>query len=196
MWFREVDLSAVTRWASLPCGVTAFLFVLVFVLSQGGPALAGAVGQDQNESQATQSTAAAVPAPAVEQLYPAAQLPAAARHEGSSVNPVTLIPDSVTAAPSEAVARFADDGVRPSLLETATPPAASGSQSLIPTVQAFAAASAAGDLGKRMIFDAPDTNESHGPQQLIPLPPAGWTGMMGLVSLGVVGKLRRLRRRF
>ncbi len=193
MWFREVGLSAVTREATAPFA-TALLFGLT-VFVQGGPALAGAVGQDQKDSQETQTTATIAPAKAVELPYPTTELPAS-RQSASFVIPAAPLADSVTPAPTPAVARFADDGDRPSLLETATPPTSSASQSLIPTVQAFAAATAAGDLGKKMIFDAPDTDESHGPQQLIPLPPAGWTGMMGLVSLGVVGKLRQLRRRF
>jgi hypothetical protein len=196
MWFREFDRSAVTRALKAPHATTIFLVSVIFALAQGAPALASEVGQNQNESRATQAAATVVPAPAVEPLYPTVELPAAARHDGVFAIPASTLAESVTsAAPRSAVARFADDGDRPSLLDTATPPVSSASQSLIPPVQAFAAATAAGDLGNRMIFDAPD-NESESPQQLIPLPPAGWTGMMGLVSLGVVGKLRRLRRRF
>jgi hypothetical protein len=193
MWFREVVLPAVTRAPKAPHATAFLLTMSALLLLPGGPALAGAVGQG-SDSQGIQSPAPPVAGPAIDELYSPVERPAATQRDGLLALPAVTLAESVTPAPRPAVARFADDGYRPSLLETATPPVPQTSL-MIPTVQAFAAATGS-DLGRRMIFDAPDTDQSESPQQLIPLPPAGWTGMMGLVSLGVVGKLRRLRRRF
>jgi hypothetical protein len=61
----------------------------------------------------------------------------------------------------------------------------------IPTVQAFAAANG-GVLPRTLIYDSEDVPA--GEQTLIPLPPAGWSGLIGLATLASASGVRKFRK--
>ena len=78
------------------------------------------------------------------------------------------------------------------LLDVIPTPAAASSS--IPSVQAFAAAT--GGIPRALVLDPPQDEETgkRAEPTMIPLPPAGWTGIFSLAGLGAVSLLCRIRR--
>jgi len=86
----------------------------------------------------------------------------------------------------------ADDSLAGHPLWDADATSPSSSRLSIPTVDALAAATG-GRLSPSMVFDAPDDEPTASQQQLVPLPPAGLTGFIGLIGAAAATKLRRFR---
>jgi hypothetical protein len=167
------------------------LAALVLPALTGGSTFAAMVAAGSENSTEYPRVAIATPLPAGRDV---ALMPwPALSPDGIMAGEVPSVQTPSTADRGPGRAAFRDDTARASLLDVKLPPAAG--ESSIPTVQALAAATG-GALSRPTIVSTADTEsvDDLGGQTLIPLPPAAWTGMAGLVTLGALSKLRRLRR--